>query len=550
MDALAPQGVQSAPIAASESHVLRLIVSDNIVPNLLKSSDRAFLITLASGMPVLEMRTPNGVQSFLIHSGGELLKLLESNPRILLTPVTSTREGVISLRGQVQQPVQTQIFLRIEPPEKSSPSLQSLMIEKTNLPPGLQSIAQISPDRVSSMLSGGAPFPTGGQSVFKRVESHATIPAELAKSVVRSIQTLGGGKPMLIPDVSPAIPRPIAPDALPMQIPIKQPVAAELGLKAGQVVQALVSSSGDKMMVQLGNQQLPVPLGLKLPDGQLAMRVVQTPQGLVLSSQLSVQAQGQPGQAFAVAGLSAALASVLSRSGSRHQVQSLFGPSQGLDVLLKSAGLPLEAQALAAERLISTQLSGKSIALALQFGSLSTEKDLLEGVAFQGGMLKPWLRQLLRLLPQQSQLAMRVGDALGELESFQLDALPQQNTRESGMVALLLFRDQPPVEIMFERREVIDGETTKRVWVINLHTSLDDLGQVWLKSSFDSRQVDLTFWAEKSGTATLARQSKMDLEEALSEHGLTVRSMQIFGMPRPGHDDRLNGDLPRMDLKA
>ena len=548
MDPLAPQGVQAAPIAASEAHVLRLIVSDNIVPNLLKSSERAFLITVVSGIPVLEMRTPNGFQSFPIHSGGELLRLLENNPRILLTLVTSTSEGVISLRGQVQHPIQTQIFLRIEPPEKSFPNPQSFIIEKTNLPLSLQLISRISPDRVSSVLMSGASFPTVGQSAFKRVESHATIPAELAKSVVQSIQALGGGKSMLIPDVSLAMPRPIAPDSMPMQMPIKQPVAAELGLKAGQVVQALVSSSGEKMTIQLGNQQLPVPQGLKLPDGQLAMRVVQTPQGLVLSSQLSAQAQ--TGQASAVSGLSAALASVLARSGLRHQIQGLFAPTQGLEVLLKSAGLPLEAQALAAERLISTQLSGKSIALAMEFGSLSTEKALLEGVAFQGGMLKPWLRQLLRLLPQQSQLSMKVGDVLGELESFQLDALPQQNTRESGMVALLLFRDQPPVEVMFERREEIDGETTKRIWVINLHTSLDDLGRVWLKSSFDSKQVELTFWAEKSSTATLARQSKMDLEEALSEHGLTVRSMQIFGRSRPGHDDRLNGDLPRMDLKA
>jgi hypothetical protein len=84
---------------------------------------------------------------------------------------------------------------------------------------------------------------------------------------------------------------------------------------------------------------------------------------------------------------------------------------------------------------------------------------------------------------------------------------------------------------------------------VNLHTSLEHLGEVWLKSVFESKNVELTLWAADSQTAKLARSAKMDLEEALSEHGLKVKTMHIFDAPRPGHRDLSQG-APHMDLHA
>ncbi len=76
------------------------------------------------------------------------------------------------------------------------------------------------------------------------------------------------------------MPRPIAPDALPNSVPITQPIAAELGLKSGQVVQALVSSAGDKMALQLNNRDIPLPPGMRLPEGQVTLRVAQGQRGV------------------------------------------------------------------------------------------------------------------------------------------------------------------------------------------------------------------------------------------------------------------------------
>ena len=98
------------------------------------------------------------------------------------------------------------------------------------------------------------------------------ISDQLVRSVVASLPTIEGNKSMLIPDINPAMPRPIGPDALPNNVPISQPIAAELGLKPGQVVQALVANAGDKMALQLKNGEIPLPSNLRLPEGQVQLQ--------------------------------------------------------------------------------------------------------------------------------------------------------------------------------------------------------------------------------------------------------------------------------------
>jgi hypothetical protein len=561
MDLAAPGGVRLDRGAAPTSHLIKVLLTDEAVVQIQSTRPESAVLRLdpESRQPVLQWQSTKGVVMQTLPSSPELVRVLEQAPRLQLAVQVST-EGLVRLTGQVSSGIQgsvagaqvTQVILEGQLKLTSAPQpvvVKPPVVNTQPLPPVVAAMSQINRDEANHALHASRPVVLGPVQ-RDTVEFQTQTPAQLAQAVARSIEAIGGGKPMLIPDVSPAIPRPVAPDALPSQVPIRQPIANELGLKAGQVVQALVASSGDKMALQLGQHQLPLPANAKLAEGPVALRVVQTPQGLALAPQLAAQVASQPqaGQAAAVSGLSAALAQVITKSGARPQTQSLFA-ANGLERQLTQAGLGKEAQVLAGQRLLSSQLTGAQIASALQFGGLANEKALLNGVSLQGGMLKPWLRQMLRLLPSQSELTMRIGELVSELESLQLEALPQQGTRESGMSAVLLFRDQPPVELLFEREEVGEGEDRKHLWVVNLHTSLEHLGEVWLKSVFESKNVELTLWAADSQTAKLARSAKMDLEEALSEHGLTVKTMHIFDAPRPGHRDLSQG-APHMDLEA
>ena len=553
MDLAAPGGIGSENSARQLTHILRIMLTDQSARAILHTRTETAVLTVdpVSREPIILGHVyPNQIKVH-VPSNPELLRILEANPQVNLHVRLKSDQQLV-MTGQVFRPEPIQIVLRNEAPKLMTPRL-SPVVEKvsvSSLPPLLQAVSQVNAHQVSQALQANhlnvdrhlVPATSSSE-----LPGHAKLPSELAKSVVRSIQTVGGDKPMLIPDISAAVPRAIAPDALPTSVPIRQPIAGELGLKPGEVVQALVASSGGKMALQLGQHQLPLSAQTKLPEGQVAMRVIQTKEGLALVPQLSQQPQAS--QALSTSGLSAALAAILTRNTARPQIQSLFAP-QGLEGFLTAVGLTDEAKRLNANRLQSNQLTGDLVKTAIQFGALGNEKALLEGVALQGGLLKPWLRQILRLLPQQSELTSRVGGLITELESLQIEALPQSYGREAGLAVLLLLRDQPPVELLFERKSVTDGDEIKRLWILNLHTSLDSLGEVWMKSSFAGTDVELTFWAKEEETAALAKKSKMDLEEALMEYDLSVKSMQIFASPRPGFGKLSAERIPHLDAKA
>ena len=552
MDLVAPGGVGLEHPARGFTHTLRIVISDATAMRIINAGATDGVLTRdsISQEPVIQVQSGGKLVRLPIADHPELARILDSNLPVKLS-IRVTSDQQLMMTGQVLRPEPTQIILKTESQlaNLQQPSLIPKVNAETILPPALQAISKVTSMQVSHALGSQpsvlAPLSPLADTVPDAM-ADAKLPTELAKSVVQSIKTAGSEKSMLIPDISAAVPRAIAPDALPTNVPIRQPIAGELGLKAGQVVQALVATSGDKMAIQLGQHQFPLPAQMKLPEGLITLRVIQLKDGFGLVPQLSQQAHSN---ATAATGLSAALAAVLGRNIARPQTQSLFAP-QGLEASLAAVGLPAEAQKLASNRLSSQRLTGDLVKGAVQFGALDSEKALLEGVAFQGGTLKPWLRQLLRLLPQQSELTSRIASLVTELEGLQIEALPQTHVRESGLAAVLLFRDQPPVELLFEREEVIEGDVIKRLWILNLHTTLEQLGEVWMKSSFSGKDVELTFWAREESTATLAKKSKMDLEEALSEHDLNVKTMQIFASPRPGFDKPNADGMPHLDTKA
>ena len=553
MDMAAPRGVGLDHVARGLTHTLRLVISDDAVPVVVRSHPESVFLTKdpVKEEPIVQLQMQTRQIRIPVPANPELLRILDVNPEVKLQ-VRFTAEGQLILTGQVSRPEPTQIILRTESAQRLNGRAlsPSMLASGDSLPPTLRAITQVTPVQVSQALASRVAVSNVMPPMFDgslASREHAKLTTELAKSVVQSIKTVGGQKPMLIPDIAAAVPKPMAPDALPNTVPIRQPIAGELGLKAGQVVQALVASSGDKMALQLGQYQFPLPHNMKLPTGEVALRVIQTKDGFGLIPQPAQQSQAS--QALSTSGLSAALAAVLTRNVARPQTQSLFAP-QGLESILTGAGLSDEARKLAANRLQSSQLTGYLVKNAIRFSALGNEKALLEGVAFQGGMLKPWLRQLLRLLPQQSELTSRVAALVTELEGLQIEALPQSHGRESGLATILLFRDQSPVELLFERENVTEGDEVKRLWILNLHTWLEHLGEVWMKSVFSGNDVELTFWAREEETAALANKSSMDLEEALSEQNLNVKSLQIFASPRPGFDKSWSCEVSNLDAEV
>ena len=498
---------------------------------------------------VLKVSGSESNQQVQVSANRDLVALLTKYGDLSLTPVRSGAGHVPVLKGLVPTPTPTQILLLYETTKSSvmresradgqiGPAMRSHPMLAAMHPIDARGVSRMLTQQPSSAL--GFPLASPQPSPLENSD-------QLVRSVIASVSAEQGNKKMLIPDINPAMPRPIAPDALPNSVPITQPIAAELGLKSGQVVQALVSSAGDKMALQLNNRDIPLPPGMRLPEGQVTLRVAQSQQGMVL---LFNQTPAAPAsQTAAVGGLSATLAEILARPSSKTQISSVFSP-RTLETLLSGQGLDREAARLQNQRLDSNNLNAQAIARGIQFGGLNTERALLEGISLSAQTLKPWLRQILRLLPAQSELTTRIGELIGDLERFQLDSVPSSTGREySGFASLLLFRDQPPVELVFERFKSVDDERYSS-WVINLHTSLEHLGEIWLKSTFSQSNVELVMWAVEKKTSELAKEGSLDLQEAFSELGLNMLSFQILNSERTNFPERSMSTHSNLDLEA
>jgi len=498
---------------------------------------------------VLTIALPEAKQVIPVSASAYLTSLVIKYGTLNLSSVQSGSTDFVTFKGVIPTPQPIHVVLSYASDVKQVPMQpipQTSQQKTSDKHPLLAAITRIDAQQVKGVLSHRPqPFMTDQAVSIPPQANRSEISDQLVRSVVTSLPAVEGNKSMLIPDINPAMPRPIGPDALPNNVPISQPIAAELGLKPGQVVQALVAGAGDKMALQLNNREIPLSSNVRLPEGSVQLRVMQGPQGLLLS--FSGAQVAPASQAAAVGGVSAALADILARPIGKSQIQSTFAP-RVLESLLSSQGLDKEARLLQSSRLDSSTLNAQAIARAVQFGGLNVEKGLVDGINLSAQTLKPWLRQILRLLPGQSEITSRISELISDVERFQLDAMPNTGNRDHvGMSALLLFRDQLPVELIFERfPSANDGGVA--IWVVNLHTSLEHLGEIWMKSTFSRQNIDLVMWAVDPKTAALAKEATIDLKEAFSEIGLTVRTIQILNSERTNFPDRGKPMHSNLDL--
>ncbi|NCW73849.1 MAG: hypothetical protein EBW06_04545, partial [Gammaproteobacteria bacterium] len=302
---------------------------------------------------VLTIALPEAKQVIPVSASAYLTSLVIKYGTLNLSSVQSGSTDFVTFKGVIPTPQPIQVVLSYASDVKQVPMqpIPQTSQQKTSDKHPLLAITRIDARQVKGVLSHRPqPFMTDQAVSIPPQANRSEISDQLVRSVVKSLPAVEGNKSMLIPDINPAMPRPIGPDALPNNVPISQPIAAELGLKPGQVVQALVASAGDKMALQLNNREIPLSSNVRLPEGSVQLRVMQGPQGLLLS--FSGVQVAPASQAAAVAGVSAALADILARPIGKSQIQSTFAP-RVLESLLSSQGLDKEARLLQSSRLDS-----------------------------------------------------------------------------------------------------------------------------------------------------------------------------------------------------
>jgi len=345
-------------------------------------------------------------------------------------------------------------------------------------------------------------------------------------------------------------------------------VAEQLGLKDGQVVQALVERKDGRVRLWLKDFSFELPNGWVLKDGDKPfLRVIANPGGWGFL----IQVPADP----SVADKTNVALTQLSGKGSAEALTAMAnGPNEALASNSATSNrlntLVFQPPGFAAFRQLLQMMDLR----APQLGQLSLEQSellaRLSGLGLSMGQLQPMglrkalapyfktvesqllqrqkvedeprslIRQLLASLGEEDTgasvngLSEELHKALNELESAQVQAVIDHNRGELNLRLMLPFTDNDPVELHFQRPPRKPGEEAPPLSV-DIHSQSRLLGEVWLHTLIKARhQVELTMWALREEVASQARAHATDLVLELGAAGLELQQFQIYNAPRPG----------------
>ena len=378
---------------------------------------------------------------------------------------------------------------------------------------------------------------------------------------------------MLGPDVVSAASRIGLVQAENRSVWVQTPVAQQLGLRDGQIVQATVEVRDQRVRLYLKDFFFELPNGWVLKDGDKPFLRVSHNAG---SWGFLIQAHpnGQAPAATAIPvnqlfGLNPG--SVLPTEAAQPEPPSnrlgmlLIHPpgfatfSKLLsDVAQGSLSTQAESgpllQRLLQQRNSMAQMNPSMLRKAVMGQARSIENILLQGQAAADDP-KTLLKTLLGLLSEEGNnkdVLRQVEDASTEFEAAQAQSAQKMQQGELSLHVILPFIDADPVDLHFQRPPRKKGQEEQPLSV-DIHSRSRVLGEVWLNTQISKgNDVDLVMWALRGEVAHLAKERSGELGLELGSSGLQLQSFQVFNAPRPlarvGESSGTRGSV--IDLRA
>ena len=335
-------------------------------------------------------------------------------------------------------------------------------------------------------------------------------------------------------------------------------IAQALGLKDGQIVQAMVRLYGDQPKLLLQGRMIDAPASaLAAPGESMWLRVQSKSEGQwnlqpvpppasyqAASNALTLTApllMTEPGLAPVVS----RIANLLYRPTGALELTQLYKPGT-LDALLQTVARPDLLAQWRGLQLSMAQLTPASLKQAMM-GAMGSEVWLSRGIPMSAQDPKQMLRRLIDAVGTNNLNAIRSSDgddaesigivsrlqrAVDDLEASQVQAVQAQAQQEVLFNMTLPFADANPVELTIRRGSKQDGESP--LLVINVHSKSEELGPIWLKTQLaNAEQVDLTMWSEDAKVVAQSRARSGLLGQELANSGLTMKSFQVIQGARP-----------------
>ena len=316
---------------------------------------------------------------------------------------------------------------------------------------------------------------------------------------------------------------------------VEAPVARQLGLHDGQVVQATASVVNQQLKLVLNEHIFNLPLQPYIKEGDMVQLRAQLLPAGKWALQL-LHTGNFAGPDAPPAAIPTRLNTLLFQPGGFASLLTLLRPG-----VLESLVPPVQdagdlKKRISAQRLSMGTLQAQTLKRFILGHSKAAEASLADGEPVADNT-----KVLLRLLmAERARVDEDSGDAqeslhhaLDEIEAAQVQSAQNLHKGELNLAFVIPFRDADPVELHFEQKGNKPGQP-KNPLVVNMHTKSRVLGEVWLKTSItDSAQVDLTMWALKQDIAEQARFNASELTYELENAGLVLTRFQVFNAARP-----------------
>jgi len=333
---------------------------------------------------------------------------------------------------------------------------------------------------------------------------------------------------------------------------VQTPVAQQLALRDGQIVQAVAEVKNQRVRLWVKDFFFELPNGWVLKDGDKPfLRVNHNASGWGFLIQ--AYPTGQSSSATP-----AAASFGLSNNG--QELQALDARNARLGMLLtQPAGFASLTKLLSDMRIGQWAVQGEMLNLvnrllqqrssmaqinpsmlkkAVMGQARSVENQLVQGQTPVDDA-KSIIKKMLALLQETSAEGVskaqsrELESAVRELESAQAQSAQKWLQGELSLHVVLPFIDAEPVDLHFQRPARKPGQEEPPLSV-DIHSRSRLLGEIWLNTVITKgTSVDLVMWALRGEVANLAQQRSGELGLELGAAGLQLQSFQIFNAPRP-----------------
>ena len=309
--------------------------------------------------------------------------------------------------------------------------------------------------------------------------------------------------------------------------------AKSVGLRDGQIIQAVIENRGDHTKLLLGNKEFEIPKNIQVAEGskfQARVSILNNGSAILVPAGVSIGSGTSPSMFLP---LSPHFMNLLLHSTGFGNLSSLYGSSilaslnsQGLfsDLIAKFFGMRLNGANITASDIKN---------FILNFG-LFNEAVLAKKQKLNPNNPKVILSQLARIISDRGLDAQNITRAILDIEASQLETNQGLQNREIFFSLVFPFKDFGTFNFSFSK-PLTDRDSENTPYTFNLHTKNESLGEIWLRVVVEKRvNLNMQMWATDHKTFKKAKDSVNNLSKLLADAGLSINSFEIFNEKKPG----------------